>query len=57
MANKRGRGKPLIAGERTHQLSIKVAERHREIAYKLGKGNISAGIRLALEQASRGNNK
>jgi hypothetical protein len=43
----RGRGRPAIGDV----LTIRLSDEHRALALQLGDGNLSAGIRVALEAA------
>lgn len=50
----RRRGHPgVVPGEKQDPVTIRLSERLQEIARALGDGNLSAGIRKALEAEAR----
>jgi len=47
-------GRPPLFGERMKRVNIILSDKDLERANKIGEGNVSAGIRLALERAVYG---
>jgi len=52
-ANKSLGGRPPLFGERMNRVNVMLTDKDLQRANKIGKGNVSRGIRLALQRAAR----